>query len=132
MRNKLLTIGFLAKLAAVNIETIRYYQRIGLILEPEKPLKGYRIYPVETLKRIKFTKRAQKLGFSLEEIRELLILNEGNCNDMRQRAEEKRDQVEQQINDLAKLRATLGKLIASCQSNSDTSHCAIVETLSAN
>jgi len=132
MRNKLLTIGFLAKLAAVNIETIRYYQRIRLIVEPEKPLAGYRIYPLETLKRIKFIKRAQKLGFSLEEIRELLVLNEGNCNDVRKRAEVKRDQIEQQINDLSNLRNTLDKLITSCQRNSDTSHCAIVETLSAN
>ena len=132
MSQKALTIGFLAKAAEVNIETIRYYQRIGLITEPDKPASGYRIYPTDTLKRIKFIKRAQQLGFSLSEIAELLQLGEGNCADVRQRAEEKRAHIDQQISDLNNLRNTLSELISACQSESDTHHCAIVETLSAN
>lgn len=132
MSEEELTIGFLAKAAEVNIETIRYYQRIDLITEPVKPASGYRTYPLKTLKRIKFIKRAQQLGFSLSEIAELLQLGDGNCADVRQRAEEKRAHIEQQINDLHNLRNTLSELISSCQSGSDTSHCAIVETLSAN
>jgi len=132
MSQKTLTIGFLAKAAEVNIETIRYYQRIGLITEPDKPASGYRIYPTDTLKRIKFIKRAQQLGFSLSEIAELLQLGEGNCADVRQRAEEKRAHIDQQISDLHNLRNTLSELINACQSESDTRHCAIVETLSAN
>jgi MerR family mercuric resistance operon transcriptional regulator len=132
MSQKALTIGFLAKAAEVNIETIRYYQRIGLITEPDKPASGYRIYPTDTLKRIKFIKRAQQLGFSLSEIAELLQLGEGNCADVRQRAEEKRAHIDQQISDLHNLRNTLSELISACQSESDTRHCAIVETLSAN
>ena len=132
MSQKALTIGFLAKAAEVNIETIRYYQRIGLITEPDKPASGYRIYPTDTLKQIKFIKRAQQLGFSLSEIAELLQLGEGNCADVRQRAEEKRAHIDQQISDLHNLRNTLSELINACQSESDTRHCAIVETLSAN
>ena len=135
MSSKNLTIGFLAKAAGVNIETIRYYQRIKLITEPDKPLTGFRIYPTETLKRIKFIKRAQQLGFSLKEVAELLQLGDGTsndqCSDVRQRAELKREHIDQQINDLKNLRATLTKLINSCKSDTGSQHCAIVETLSA-
>ena len=130
MKNKPLTIGHLAKAAEVNVETIRYYQRVKLITEPNKPTQGYRIYPEETLKRIKFIKRAQQLGFSLKEIEELLHLGEGHCEDVRQLAEVKRTQIDKQINDLKNLRNTLSQLITSCKSDSDNSHCAIVETLS--
>lgn len=129
MKNKPLTIGHLAKTAEVNVETIRYYQRVKLITEPNKPTQGYRIYPEETLKRIKFIKRAQQLGFSLKEIEELLQLGEGHCEDVRQLAEIKRTQIDKQINDLKNLRNTLSQLITSCKSDSDNSHCAIVETL---
>ena len=131
MKNKPLTIGFLAKAADVNIETIRYYQRIGLITEPKKPAQGYRIYPNENLIRIHFIKRAQQLGFSLQEINELLELGEGHCDDVRLRAEQKRTQIDRQIKDLKKLRSTLNELISSCHENSKSDHCAIVETLTA-
>ena len=131
MKNKSLTIGILAKAADVNIETIRYYQRIGLITEPQKPFQGYRVYPAETLQRIKFIKRAQQLGFSLQEIEELLQLGEGQCNDVRLRAEQKRSQIDKQIKDLQSLRHTLGQLIDACHDNNSTNHCAIVEALSA-
>lgn len=131
MKNNKLTIGSLAKAADVNIETIRYYQRIGLIIEPKKPTQGYRIYPNESLIRIKFIKRAQQLGFSLQEIDELLELGEGHCGDVRLRAEQKRTQIDKQIKDLKKLRSTLNELINSCHKNSKSNHCAIVETLTA-
>lgn len=126
-----LTIGFLAKAAMVNIETIRYYQRTGLIEQPKKPAHGYRTYSSETLKRIKFIKRAQQLGFSLKEIDELLQLGEGNCHDVRLRAEQKRLQIDIQIKDLQKLRTTLSELISACHENSEPNNCAIVETLTA-
>lgn len=135
MKVQKLTIGFLAKAAGVNIETVRYYQRIKLIIEPDKPADGFRTYPTETLKRIKFIKRAQQLGFSLKEVAELLQLGEGSgedqCADIRQRAEYKRDHIDRQINDLTTLRATLTQLIDSCQSEGGNQRCAIVETLSA-
>ena len=67
-----LTIGRVAKLAGVSVETIRYYQRRGLLTEPDKPHMGYRRYPADIVKHIRFIKRAQALGFSLQEIIELL------------------------------------------------------------
>ena len=130
MKNKPLTIGHLAKAAEVNIETIRYYQRIGLITEPDKPLQGYRIYPNDTLKRIQFIKRAQQLGFSLKEIAELLQLGEGQCEDIRHLAESKCNQIDKQINDLQSLKKTLNELITCCKSSGSNSSCAIVEALS--
>ena len=126
---KPLTIGHLARMAGVNIETVRYYQRTGLIDEPPKPGSGYRIYPPRTIERIKFIKRAQGLGFSLKEINELLELGDGHCEDVRVKAEQKRDHIDQQINELTKLRNTLDTLINNCQNTDDSVHCPIIETL---
>ncbi|NOY16977.1 MAG: MerR family DNA-binding protein [Gammaproteobacteria bacterium] len=127
--DKPLTIGHTARTAGVNVETIRYYQRVGILVEPAKPVEGYRIYPSETVGRIRFIKRAQQLGFSLQEITELLELGDGHCDDVRHRAEEKRTIINQQIKDLQKLRGTLDNLIQACQCDGDTRHCPIVETL---
>ena len=129
MASKSLTIGQLAQAADVNVETIRYYQRIKLINEPLKPQSGYRQYDMEIINRIHFIKRAQKLGFSLKEIADLLEMGDGHCADVRKRAEEKRDMITKQIEDLTNLRSTLDNLIHSCDSAGDT-HCPIVETLS--
>ena len=129
MDSKTLTIGRLARAAEVNIETIRYYQRVNLITEPAKPAFGYRQYSVDIIIRIRFIKRAQKLGFSLKEIADLLEMGDGRCGDIRQRAEEKRDMINTQIKDLTNLRQTLDNLIHSCDTTGDT-HCPIVETLS--
>lgn len=127
--NKPLTIGQIAHTAGVNVETIRYYQRVGILIEPAKPGEGYRIYPSDTVDRIRFIKRAQQLGFSLQEISELLELGDGHCDDVRHRAEEKRTIIDQQIKDLQNLQETLDTLIQACQCDGDTSHCPIVETL---
>lgn len=124
-----LTIGRLAKLVDVNVETIRYYQRIGLLDEPAAPLKGFRKYPVKTAENITFIKRAQRLGFSLKEIAELLKIGDGHCDDVRTRAETKRNKIEDQIRDLQALRDTLNKLISECNSGKNEHHCPIVETL---
>ena len=124
-----LTIGRLAKHINVNVETIRYYQRIGLIDEPASPLNGFRKYPVKTAENIIFIKRAQRLGFSLKEIAELLKIGDGHCDDVRTRAEQKRNKISEQIRDLESLRVTLDKLICECKSGKDGTHCPIVETL---
>lgn len=124
-----LTIGRLAKLVGVNVETVRYYQRIGLINEPATPLSGFREYPVETAENISFIKRAQRLGFSLNEIADLLKIGDGHCDDVRQRAEKKRNKIEAQIKDLQTLRDTLNQLICECNSGKNERHCPIVETL---
>ncbi len=128
MTAKPLTIGHLARAAGVNVETVRYYQRVGLVTEPHKPASGYRQYPADTIERIRFIKRAQKLGFSLKEINELLALGEGHCEDVRQRAEHKQRKIEQQIADLEAMKATLESLIQACTENGQA-HCPIIETL---
>ena len=129
MQPTTLTIGRLARAAGVNVETVRYYQRLGLVAEPPKPESGFRHYPADTLDRIVFIKRAQQLGFRLEEIRELLELGDGRCADVRTKAEQKRRQIEAQIRDLRAMGATLDELIAACRAGRGDTHCPIVETL---
>ena len=124
-----LTIGALARAAEVNVETVRYYQRVGLIKEPRKPQSGFRHYPEETIARIRFIKRAQQLGFTLQEIAQLLQLGDGRCADVRTRAEEKREQINKQIHDLTKLRKTLDGLIQACQKGQNKQACPIVQSL---
>lgn len=124
-----LTIGGLAKAAGVNVETIRYYERIGLIEKPSKPSHGFRKYPPQTIQNIQFIKRAQELSFSLQEISELFLLGAGHCEDMRQQAEKKRARIESQIKDLTALRNGLDELITACKQRQNHRSCPIVETL---
>lgn len=125
-----LTIGTLAKHAGVNVETVRYYQRIGLLREPAKPAQGYRRYPQQVVSRIHFIKRAQKLGFSLKEIAELLELHDGSCCTARHMAEQKRALVSARIDDLQRMHATLSTMIDAChQSESEGGSCALIDTL---
>ncbi|MCA9017180.1 MAG: Hg(II)-responsive transcriptional regulator [Planctomycetaceae bacterium] len=125
-----MTIGSLAKAAGVNIETIRYYQRIHLVDEPDKPEQGYRRYPASIIDRIRFIKRAQDLGFTLNEITDLLSLNDGNCEQARTIAEHKRELIQRRIEDLNAMQNALTKLIEKCRKNVDGQHhCAIIETL---
>lgn len=126
-----MTIGTLARAANVNVETIRYYQRVGLIQEPPKPLEGYRRYPQAAIARVCFIKRAKGLGFTLKEILELLSLDDGNCAEVRTLAEHKHEVIRQRINDLKAMQEALGKLIKTCQTNIDgQAHCTIITTLS--
>lgn len=125
-----LTIGKLAQQAGVNVETIRYYQRVGLIREPVKPLEGYRHYPAETVDRVCFIKRAKDLGFTLKEIADLLALESGPCQEVRDLAEHKYTLITQRIDDLQAMRSALEKLIKLCRLNDDeNAGCAIIETL---
>ena len=128
-KNPPLTIGRLAKVADVNIETIRHYQRKGLIVEPEKPLGGFRHYPDTSVDRIRFVKRAQQLGFSLEEIKQLLILGDQHCSDVQTLAKEKRDKIQQKIAGLLTIQAALDDLISTCYID-DTTHCGFIDGLS--
>ena len=125
-----LTIGKLAKQSNVTIETIRYYQRQGLLVEPIKPATGYRLYPPEDILRIQFIKRAQLCGFSLKEISELLLLDRGHCSDVQKIAEKKRNQVDEQIKNLTVLRDVLDGLVQGCEKNPSTEHCSLIDTLS--
>lgn len=125
-----LTIGKLAAQAKVTIETIRYYQRIGLLDEPIKPATGYRQYSSAAISRIQFIKRAQLSGFSLKEILELLSLDSDLCISVQKIVEQKRQQIDEQIKDLTNLRNGLDSLVKGCQSDSSTDHCSLIATLS--
>ena len=127
-----LTIGKLAKQANVTIETIRYYQRKGLLDEPIKPATGYRLYPSEAIFKIQFIKRAQLCGFSLKEILELISLDSGHCSDVKKIAEKKRQQIDDQIKDLTALRDVLDGLVQGCENNTSVQHCSLIDTLSKN
>ncbi len=124
-----MTIGRVARAAGVNIETIRYYQRRGLLAKPRKPLSGYRRYAPDTLARLRFIRRAQELGFTLREIVDLLKLGDGSCKETRELAERKRSNIEARINDLMSMRKTLDELIRACRPGINPT-CPIVESLS--
>ncbi|MBI3570964.1 MAG: MerR family DNA-binding protein [Gammaproteobacteria bacterium] len=123
-----MTIGRLARAAGVNIETIRYYQRRGLLATPRKPLGGVRRYTPEMLARLHFIKRAQELGFSLREIAELLKLGDGSCKETRTIAEHRLADIETRIHDLQSMRAALDKLIRTCRAGNQPP-CPIIASL---
>ena len=126
-----LTIGALALDAGVNVETIRYYQRRKLLVEPAKPAGSHRRYAVHDVHRIRFIKRAQQLGFTLEEVAQLLALEEGGtCRETRQLAERKLAMIESRIASLSRMRRLLKGLIAECATGGRARACPIIATLS--
>lgn len=124
------TISAVARRAGIGVETIRYYQRIGLIKEPVKPVSGYRKYSNKDLEQLQFIQRAKQLGFSLAEIKVLLALGEGSCAQTKELAANKLDDVKGKIRDLTAIAHTLEQLLVSCESNRSTSSCPIIETIS--
>ena len=127
---KPITIKIAAKKVGIGIETIRYYQRIGLVDEPGKPLSGYRVYPEETLVRLFFIKCAKKLGFSLAEIVTLLALSDGKCSETRKIAEQKLELIKSKIHDLQAITQTLETLLLSCDANLNPQDCPIITAIS--
>jgi MerR family mercuric resistance operon transcriptional regulator len=126
------TIGQLAIKAQVNIETVRYYERQGLIPEPPRSESGYRQYSQDVVGRIQFIKRAKELGFTLKEISELLSLrvNPGTtCADIKRRAEIKIADIDEKLRTLQKMKKALMKLAASCKGRGPTSECPILDAL---
>jgi len=127
---KELTIGRVAKLAGVNVETIRYYQRRGLIAEPDKPHMGYRRYPADIVKHIRFIKRAQALGFTLNEVAALLRLEEARaCAKTRALAVRKMDVIDQKLTGLTAMREALASLVQQCDAGLPTKGCPIIQVL---
>ena len=128
------TIGQLAKKARVNVETVRYYERRGLIPEPPRRRSGYRQYSRDDVARIRFIKRAKELGFSLKEISELLSLRadpQTTCGDVKGQAEAKIADIEGKVRALQRMKEALKKLAASCGGYGPTSECPILEALDA-
>ena len=124
-----LTIGKLANKANISVETVRYYERCGLIKRPVKPEIGYRQYEHESLQKLLFIKKAKTLGFSLDEIGNLLVLSESHCADVQSLAREKLKTIKTRVKDLQRLEQVLEDLVSQCGNNIDEAHCPIIDTL---
>lgn len=122
-------ISKLAKKANVGVETIRFYERKGLLEQPIKPMQGYRQYTEQALSRVLFIKRSQYLGFTLAEISSLLILSASNCEDVQQLAEQKLAVIEDKLRDLLNLKDSLVSLVSDCKNNPSDKDCPIIQSL---
>lgn len=126
---KPMKIGEVAKRSGIGIETIRYYEREGLLQEPKRRPSGYRQYEEPTLERLEYIGRAKALGFTLAEIRELLDLSfspHAGCDHIRQRAEAKISDIENKIRSLQKMRRSLGRILAACKTKDSPQDCPLV------
>ena len=127
-----LTIGELARRGGVGLETIRYYERRGLLPSPPRSAAGYRAYAPEDVRRVRFIKGAQALGFSLKEVDELLAMRlgaGGTCRDVRERAEAKISDIDDKIRQLTRLREGLARVTAACPGRGPTSRCPILDSM---
>lgn len=125
-----LTIGTLATLAGVHVETIRFYQRKGLLPEPDKPYGSIRRYGTSDVARVQFVKSAQRLGFSLDEISRLLLLDDGtHCDEARELGEKKLANVRGKLADLQRIEAVLASLVERCRSTQGKISCPLIASL---
>lgn len=125
-------IGELAKEIGLNIETIRFYEKKGLLPKPPRTPGGFRNYSPEDVRRLGFIQRAKELGFSLKEIRELLELrvdSQTTCGDVKAKAENKLRDVEQKIRDLQRIKSALQTLVSQCSGSGPAGDCPILEAL---
>jgi len=132
---KPLTIGQLAKRANVGVETVRFYERQGLLDEPDRRASGYRQYDEGVVLRLQFIRRAKELGFTLKEIKELLSLKldpSTTCADVKERAEAKIVDIEGKIRTLQRMKRALAKVTKSCSGSGPANECPILETIEAN
>lgn len=127
-----LKVGEVAKQAGVNLQTVHYYERRGLLPRPPRTGSNYRAYPVEAVLRVRFIKRAQELGFTLKEIKELLALRAApltRCADVRERAEAKVHDIDDKVRTLQAMRKALTKLVGECSGSGPVSQCPILEAI---
>ena len=127
-----LSIGQVARKAGVGVETVRFYEREGLLEEPPRRASGYRQYSDQVVKRIRFIKRAQQLGFSLKEITELLLLRvdaQTSCEVVKQRTEAKIAEVEQKLVELQRMRQALLQVASLCIGRGPTDRCSMLDAL---
>ena len=132
MENNLqsLTIGAFARAADVNVETIRFYQRKGLLPEPDKPYGGIRRYGDQDVARVKFVKSARRLGFSLDQVAGLLLLDDGtHCDEARVLAEQKLKDVRERLADLHRIESVLERLVHDCCAHRGTVSCPMIAAL---
>jgi len=131
-KNDLYQIGEVAKLAEVNIQTIRYYERCNILRPKSKKDSGFRLYSRDAVKTIKFIKHAQELGFKLDEIKELMNLrapSAGRCERVRKQASEKLGDIQQKISMLKRIEKNLRKLITDCEQNKTSQTCPIIDSM---
>jgi MerR family mercuric resistance operon transcriptional regulator len=128
---KPMTVGQVARQAGVGVETVRFYEKNGLLEQPSRRASGYREYDGDTVNRLRFIQRAKELGFTLGEIRELLSLRyaEQPCNAVRDQVEAKVAEIEAKVAMLLRMKEVLGRLASSCCEQNDKSRCPILETL---
>ena len=125
-----LSIGALAEAAGVGVETVRYYQRRGLVGEPQRPAGAIRRYGGADAARLKFIKAAQRLGFSLDEVAQLLRLDDGTrCDEARSLAEAHLLEVRQRLRDLRRIEGTLARLVQRCESARGTVGCPLISAM---
>jgi MerR family copper efflux transcriptional regulator len=127
-----LTIGTVAKRAGVSIDTIRYYEREGLLPEPLRRASGYRSYNETAVRQLRFIRRAKDLGFTLEEIRDLMALSSdrrGGVKAVRKRAEQRLASIDARIAELMRIRQGLQQLVEACPGHGDPEHCPILRAL---
>jgi MerR family copper efflux transcriptional regulator len=127
-----LTIGEVAKRANVHVETLRYYERRGLVARPPRSTSNYRLYPEEAVRRVRFIKRAQELGFSLNDLKELLSLRAdpgAGCAEVRACAEVKMKDIDVKIGALTAMKHALLTLVTACSGEGPLSDCPILESL---
>jgi len=130
MTQKFFSIGELAKEAGVNVETIRFYQRRNLLRHPVKPFSGIRHYTERDAQRIRFIKQGQKLGFTLDEVAELLSLEDGrHCREAKEIALRKLHLIRERIEGLRMMETALSDLVEGCASNPDSVSCPIIIAL---
>jgi len=129
-----LTIGELARTTHVNRETVRYYERRRLLPRPSRSASGYRVFADDAVRRLRFIRHAQELGFSLNEIRELLALRVrtvDTCESVKERAQAKIGDIERKIRALQQMRRVLGELVNACARRRNTDECPILDSLEA-
>jgi MerR family copper efflux transcriptional regulator len=127
-----LTIGQLAKHTEVTVETIRFYEKQGLISEPKRTDSGYRQYPESAIKRIRFIQRAKEVGFTLKDIKELLSMRTQpgvTCSDIKSRAVAKIAEIEKKMDDLRRMKNALQRLAGRCSGEGFLSDCPILDAL---
>ena len=130
-----LTIGKLARVAGVGVETVRFYERKGLIARPQRPWRGFRQYSSDAVRRIRFIRQAQALGFSLAEIDQLLDLRtdpESDCSAVKSRASAKLDDVRGKIDRLRQIEGALEQVIAAYPGRGGLGGCSIIEAMEPN
>jgi Hg(II)-responsive transcriptional regulator len=128
----LLTSGQLAKRAGVGVETLRFYEREGLLPQPARTTSGYRQYPADAVERVQFIRRAQLLGFQLKDIKELLALGDdpdAGSREVREKAVAKLADIGQRIRDLEAMRAELARLVAACDGSGPAAECPIISAI---